>query len=82
MAELRGESVGAFLRRAREARGISVAEVSRATRIPQSTVTCIENDHFDDLPGEVFIRGFLRAYAQSVGLGPVSYTHLTLPTKA
>lgn len=70
MAEIRGESVGAYLQRIREVQGISVAEVSRATRIPQSTVLCIEADHFDDLPGEVFARGFLRAYAVAVDLSP------------
>jgi cytoskeletal protein RodZ len=70
MAEIRGESIGAYLRRVREAREISVAEVSRATRIPETAIGCIEADHFDDLPGEVFIRGFLRAYAVAVRLPP------------
>jgi cytoskeletal protein RodZ len=30
----------------------------------------MEADHFDDLPGEVFTRGFLKAYARAVGLSP------------
>lgn len=30
----------------------------------------MEADHFDDLPGEVFTRGFLKAYAKAVGLSP------------
>ena len=33
-----------------------------------SSVERIENDHFDDLPVEVFVRGFLRAYARAVAL--------------
>jgi len=49
---------------------MSVAEVSRATRIPSSAIERIEADHFDDLPGEVFTRGFLKAYATTVGLTP------------
>ena len=64
------ESIGIFLRRAREARGMSVAEVSRATRIPVVSIERIEAEHFDDLPGEVFTRGFLKAYACVVGLPP------------
>lgn len=64
------DSIGAFLRRTRIARNMSVAEVSRATRIPSSALERIEADHFDDLPGEVFTRGFLKAYATSVGIAP------------
>jgi cytoskeletal protein RodZ len=47
---------------------MSVEEVSRATRIPVSSIERIEADHFDDLPGEVFVRGFLKAYARAVSL--------------
>jgi hypothetical protein len=68
MADQRIESIGAFLRRARQTRSMSISEVSRATRIPANAIDRIEADHFDDLPGEVFARGFLRAYATAVGL--------------
>ena len=64
----RMESIGRYLRGAREARAMSVEEVSRATRIPVVSIERIEADHFDDLPGEVFVRGFLKAYARSVAL--------------
>ena len=47
---------------------MSVEEISRATRIPVSSIDKIEADHFDDLPGEVFVRGFLKAYARAVSL--------------
>jgi cytoskeletal protein RodZ len=49
---------------------MSVGEVSRATRIPSTALERIEADHFDDLPGEVFTRGFLKAYAAAIGLSP------------
>lgn len=62
------ESIGQQLRAAREARAMSIEEISRATRIPMGSVERIENGHFDDLPGEVFVRGFLRAYARAVQL--------------
>jgi cytoskeletal protein RodZ len=62
------DSIGRYLRHARESRAMSVEEVSRATRIPVSAIDRIEADHFDDLPGEVFVRGFLRAYARAVSI--------------
>ena len=62
------DSIGRYLRRTREARAMSVEEVSRATRIPVASIDKIEADHFDDLPGEVFVRGFLKAYARAVSL--------------
>lgn len=49
---------------------MSLAEVSRLTRIPASSLASIESDRFDELPGEVFVRGFLKAYAQAVGVMP------------
>ena len=59
-------SVGQHLRALREKKRMSVAEVSRATRVPIVSVERIEADRFDELPGEVFVRGFLRAYARAV----------------
>jgi len=64
------ESLGRHLRRVREKRAMSVPELSRITRIPLLSLEAIESDRFDELPGEVFVRGFLKAYAQAVGLVP------------
>lgn len=64
------ETIGSFLKRHRELHHMSLAEVSRVTRIPVSTLESIESDHFDDLPGEVFVRGFLKSYAQAVKVVP------------
>lgn len=62
------ESIGTFLRRERELRGIALDEVADATRIPVRQLERLEEDRFAELPGEVFIKGYLRAYARSVGL--------------
>lgn len=64
------ETVGTTLRSQREKKRMGLAEVSRVTRIPVTTLESIEQDHFDDLPGEVFVRGFLKSYAQTLGLVP------------
>ena len=61
-------SVGEHLRRLRVEKRMSVAEVSRSTRVPASSVERIEADRFDELPGEVFVRGFLRAYARALSV--------------
>lgn len=64
------ETVGTTLRQQREKKRMGLAEVSRVTRIPVGTLESIEQDHFDDLPGEVFVKGFLKSYAQALGLLP------------
>ena len=63
-------TIGSLLKKNREQKRMSVAEVSRVTRIPVTTLDALEADRFDDLPGEVFVRGFLKSYAQAVGLAP------------
>ena len=58
------ESVGKYLRQQREAKAMSIEEVARATRVPMSSVERLESDQFDELPGEVFVRGFMPRCAQ------------------
>ncbi len=62
------ESIGTFLRRERELRGISLEEVADTTRIPVRALVQLEDGRFESLPGEVFVKGFLRAYARAVGV--------------
>lgn len=62
------ESIGTWLRREREVRGVSLEEVADATRIPVQSLASIEEGRFDELPGEVFVKGFLRSYARAVGI--------------
>jgi cytoskeleton protein RodZ len=66
-----GESMGAFgerLRREREMRGISLNEIAESTKISRRHLESLENEDFDALPGGVFNRGFVRAYARFVGI--------------
>lgn len=62
------DSVGDRLRDARTARGMSLDTVARATRIPRSQLEHLEHGRFADLPGETYVRGFLRSYADAVGV--------------
>jgi len=63
--------VGTFgekLRKQREQRGISLDTISTTTKISPRMLRAIEDEHFDQLPGGVFSKGFVRAYARQVGL--------------
>src|SRR5215467_11770795 len=63
--------MGAFgerLRREREMRGISLNEIAESTKISRRHLESLENEDFDSLPGGVFNRGFVRAYARFVGI--------------
>ncbi|MDP3277326.1 MAG: helix-turn-helix transcriptional regulator [Deltaproteobacteria bacterium] len=64
------ESIGPWLRRERELRNIDLIEVADRTRIPVTQLERLEDERFAELPGEVFVKGYLRAYARAVGLSP------------
>jgi cytoskeletal protein RodZ len=60
--------VGPALRKARQARGVSIAEASRDTRIRQEFIQALEAEDFGRLLGDVYVRGALRSYASYLGL--------------
>ncbi len=60
--------LGERFRQAREARGLSITEVSTATRILPRYLQAIEAGDVASLPGDVYARGFIRNYAQLLGL--------------
>ncbi len=62
--------VGGDLRRTREARKLSLADIAERTKINQSLLRAIEQNRFDLVPGGLFTRGYLRAYAREVQLDP------------
>lgn len=63
--------LGATLRDAREARGLSLDQVERDTRIGRRYLTALEAGDFSVFPAEVYARGFLRSYSSYLGLNPV-----------
>ena len=60
--------IGDKLRSAREAKGLSIEDIEKATKIQGRYLTAIEQDDFDKLPGDFYVRAFIRQYAQVVGL--------------
>ena len=68
---------GAFLRDARERRGKSLQQIASETRIPQRHLDALEQGHLDQVPGGMYRRAEVRAYADAVGLDRgVALAHL------
>lgn len=61
---------GGTLRSARERKGISLRHIANATKISMGALEALERNDFSRLPGGIFSRSFVRAYAQEVGLDP------------
>ncbi len=62
------ENLGEYLKEKRETLDITVEELASQTRIPIRYIKAIEEDRFDQLPNPVSAKGFLRSYAESVGV--------------
>jgi len=62
------ESIGAYLKRQREMRKVRLEEIAATTKISMRCLAALEADDFEKLPSAAFVRGFVRAYAQTIGL--------------
>ena len=60
-------SCGRYLKTARLEKGIDLEIISKETKIGLDTLESIENDDHTRLPSEVYVKGFIRAYAQAIG---------------
>ncbi len=63
-------TVGVRLREAREKRGVSLRQLANRTRISVMSLEALERSDLSRLPGGIFTRAFVRAYAEEVGLDP------------
>ncbi len=62
--------LGTLLVRAREARGLTLEDAERDTRISRRYLQALEAEQFDVIPAPVYARGFLRSYSQYLGIDP------------
>ena len=62
------QTVGDILRAEREKQGISVKDVEKATSIRALYIQAIEDGNYSIMPGEVYLKGFIRNYANFLGL--------------
>ena len=61
-------AIGDSLREARTRRGLSSADVQKGIRIRERYLTALEEEKWELLPGEAYTKGFLRTYAEFLGL--------------
>lgn len=61
-------SFGDKLKREREMRGVTLNEISESTKIARRHLEALESEDFASLPGGVFNKGFVRAYARFIGI--------------
>jgi hypothetical protein len=79
---------GALLRAARENHRYSINDVVEATRIKPHIIQALENDDYSDIPAPLYGKGFIKLYAEQVGLDPAplirsylnQYAHSVRPT--
>lgn len=62
------QSIGAALREARTAKGLTLEDLQQATKIQKRYLIAIEDERFSDLPGDFYVRAFIKQYAETVGL--------------
>lgn len=67
-----GEFDGIRLRRTRLFRGYEIDDISDVTKVSPAHLRNIEDENFVDLPADVYVRGFVTAYATTIGLDPTS----------
>jgi cytoskeletal protein RodZ len=73
-ADRTSSSFGGRLREARERRGITLRQLANATKISVAALEALERNDISRLPGGLFSRAFVRAYAAEVGLDPEETT--------
>jgi cytoskeletal protein RodZ len=62
--------IGTHLREARQRQGVTLHQIAGSTKLSTATLQHIERNQFDRLPGGIFTKGYLRAYAAEVGVNP------------
>ena len=78
-------SFGENLKREREMRGVTLQEISAATKISVRLLEALETENFEQLPGGIFTRSFIRAYAKYLGLDDdqvMAEYHLAAPARS
>ena len=64
------KNFGSYLKHERELRGVTLEVISETTKIHIKFLQALEENNFEELPGEVFIRGYIKSYANTIGSDP------------
>lgn len=73
-------SFGEDLKKAREAKGVTLETIATATKITTRYLQAVEQENFDQLPGGVFRKSIVRAYARNAGLDEDAWVKRYLET--
>ena len=66
----RARDFGERMKRLREERGVALRDIAETTKISVSALEALERNDISRLPGGIFSRGFVRAYAEQIGADP------------
>lgn len=66
----RSSDFGPRMRRLREQRGVALRDIAETTKISVTALEALERNDISRLPGGIFSRGFVRAYAEQIGADP------------
>jgi cytoskeletal protein RodZ len=65
------QSLGQHLKQERETRQVALVELAQITRIPARMLRGLEQDDYANLPADVFVRGYLKAYCRALNIDEV-----------
>ncbi|WP_432823002.1 helix-turn-helix domain-containing protein, partial [Trichloromonas sp.] len=72
MTEIEPLTIGITLKQRREELGLSLPAIAEKTRIRANFLLDMEADRFDGFPGDAYLLGFLKLYAETLGLDAAS----------
>lgn len=64
------QSYCVVLKKGREKKGLSVADLSRELKVPSYIITALEEQQYEKLPSDTYVIGYIRAYSDLLGLNP------------
>jgi cytoskeleton protein RodZ len=67
MGSPKESGVGSLLKGEREKRGFNLDQLSQVTRLRKHYIEALEDENWDNLPSPVYVKGFIRSYAQGLG---------------
>ena len=73
------ESFGKLLQSTRESKQIDIEKVALETTISRNHIIAMENEQIDSFPGEPYLVGFIKNYAEYLGLNPSSNPQILSP---
>ena len=62
------ETIGQILKNAREKKGLTIEELEASTHIVARFIKALENEEFDVLPGEIYVKGFIKNLSDKLSL--------------